>query len=360
MKRFELLKQTRQSTEYSCGASALQTVLSYWGWEVDEAELMQLLHTSPETGTYPEDIVRVARSLRFEAEIKENLTLEEIEQATVNGNPVIILGQAWRSRQDSDKSAVDDWENGHYFVALAIDQDYLYFEDPYVWMGKGFMPLQVFEDHWHNVMGGDLEKSPKQNRLGIFIRGERPAKPQRLKDIDLSSLDFGKIGSLNLIVTQFEGALLPYDFVNELRDLWETGVLRPDAFIFLRKDLEGKVFAMEGGRLQEGEDVMEINVLVAALAGLELEGPDAARAKAESAIEAAAEGDFGLAVSDIQKIAERLPNGHSAIIVFFENRWERKFKQIAGKYSGTVIAQKIVPSASFDELVKGAIKVGSS
>jgi hypothetical protein len=229
-----------------------------------------------------------------------------------------------------------------------------------VWMGKGFMPLKAFEDHWHNVMGGDLEKSPKQNRLGIFIRGEKPAKPQKLKDIDLSALDFGKIGSLNLIVTQFEGALLPYDFVNELRDLWETGVLRPDAFIFLRKGQEGKVSAMEGGRLQEGEDVLEINVLVAALAGLELEGPDAVRAKAESAIEAAAEGDFGLAVTDIQKIAERLPNGHSAVVVFFENRWERKFKQIASKYSGAVIAQKIVPSASFDALVKGATKVGSS
>jgi hypothetical protein len=153
---------------------------------------------------------------------------------------------------------------------------------------------------------------------------------------------------------------LPYDFVNELRDLWETGVLRPDAFIFLRKDQEGKVSAMEGGRLQEGDDVMEINVLVAALAGLELEGPGAVRAKAESAIEAAAEGDFGLAVKDIHKIAARLPNGHSAVVVFFENRWERKFKQIAGKYSGTVIAQKIVPSASFDELVKGPAKVGSS
>jgi hypothetical protein len=105
MKRFELLKQTRQSTEYSCGASALQTVLSYWGWDVDEAELMQLLHTTPETGTYPEDIVRVARALRFDAEIKENLTLEEIEQATAVGNPVIILGQAWQSRKDSDQSA---------------------------------------------------------------------------------------------------------------------------------------------------------------------------------------------------------------------------------------------------------------
>ena len=31
MNNFRLLKRTRQTTEYSCGASALQSVLAYWG-----------------------------------------------------------------------------------------------------------------------------------------------------------------------------------------------------------------------------------------------------------------------------------------------------------------------------------------
>ena len=85
MKKFRLLKATRQSTEYSCGASALQAVLSYWGKDLDEDELMKLLHTTPETGTYPEDIVRVARELGFEAEVKENLILDEVEKSTKKG-----------------------------------------------------------------------------------------------------------------------------------------------------------------------------------------------------------------------------------------------------------------------------------
>lgn len=41
---------------------------------------MQLLHTTPETGTYPEDIERVARALGFEAEIKEDLSLSELAE----------------------------------------------------------------------------------------------------------------------------------------------------------------------------------------------------------------------------------------------------------------------------------------
>ena len=38
MKKFRLLKETRQSTDYSCEASALQALLSYWGKDLDEEE----------------------------------------------------------------------------------------------------------------------------------------------------------------------------------------------------------------------------------------------------------------------------------------------------------------------------------
>jgi predicted double-glycine peptidase len=353
MKRFRLLKETRQSTEYSCGASALQAVLSYWGKDLDEDELIKLLHTTPETGTYPEDIERVARALGFEVEVKENLSIDEIEQATAKGIPVIVLGQAWRSRKESDIAVTEDWANGHYIVVLAVDQDYVYFEDPYIRMGKGFMPRRAFDDHWHTVMGGDLEKAPKLIRLGIFIHGEKPVQPQRFKDVDLSKLDFSKIGSMNLIVTQFTGVMLPYDFVNELRDIWETGIIRPDAFIILRKDKEGRITAMEGGRLQEEEDVMEINALIAAIAGFGAGGTDMAQAKAESAVRAAVEGDFGLSVTDVERIAGKLPPDHSAVIVLFENLWERKLKEIARKYDGTVIEQRIIPSDTLNKLVQG-------
>jgi predicted double-glycine peptidase len=353
MKRFRLLKQTRQSTEYSCGASALQAVLSYWGKDLDEQDLITLLHTTPETGTYPDDIVRVALLLGFKAEVKENLTLEDIEQATEQGVPVIVLGQAWRSRQDSAVSVEEDWANGHYFIVLAVDKDYVYFEDPYVRMGKGFMPRETFAQHWHQAMGGDLEKAPKLIHLGILIRGEKPAQPQRFKDVEPAKLDFSNMNSMNLIVTQFQGALLPYDFVNDLKELWETGVLRPDAFFFLRKDKEGRVSAMEGGRLQDEDNVSEVNALISALAGLSAAATEPAQSNAEPAVQAAREGDFGLSVTDIQRITDKLPPDHSAVIVLFENVWEKTFKEIAKNYNGSVINQRIIPSDSLASLVQG-------
>ncbi len=53
MNQFRLLTRTRQVTEYSCGACALQAILSYWGRDVDEAHLMEILHTTSEEGTLP-------------------------------------------------------------------------------------------------------------------------------------------------------------------------------------------------------------------------------------------------------------------------------------------------------------------
>lgn len=361
MKRFRLLKQTRQTTEYSCGASALQAVLHYWGKDVDEAELMQLLGTTPEEGTYPEALVRVARSLGFEAELKDHLTLDEVARATARGEPVIVLGQVWRSKKPGDQSFTEEWDSGHWFIALAVDEENVYFEDPYVRMGKGFVPRQVFEDAWHNVMGGDLSK-PKQIRMGIFIRGKQRAASAGLHKVDLSGLESGRLGSLNLIVTQFEGFVLPYDFVEDLKDILTSGVIRPDAFIFLRKDAEGRVMAVEGGRLQEDEDIAEINTVIAALAGLSGGDAETARTAAAAAAQAAAGGDFGLSTDELKRIADKLPPEHSAIIVLFENLWERKFREVAAKYAGTVINQRLIGADQLarlgDALRKGTASHG--
>jgi len=340
MKRFRLLKQTRQATEYSCGASALQSVLSYWGKDVDEEDLMKILGTNPEVGTYPDDIVRAARSLGFEAEVKDNLTVDDVEASTNRGIPVIILGQAWVSRKASDASPADSWADGHYMVALAVDRDYVYFEDPFVRMGKGFIPRKDFEAQWHNVMGGDLSR-PKQIHVGIFIRGKKPAQPQRFHDVDLSRLDFGKIGTLNLMAVLFKGGdLLPFDYVNEWRDLAEGGTIRPDAFLLFRKDREGLLTAFEGGRLQDEEDILEINAIIAAIAGMGEGGRELARRKAGSAVEAAEAGDFGLAKEDIERIGGQIPPDHSLIIILFENLWERRFREITKNYGGEVIVQR--------------------
>jgi predicted double-glycine peptidase len=342
MTSFRLLTRARQVTEYSCGACALQAVLSYWCTHVDEQELMKLLHTTFEEGTYPEDIVRGARALGFEAEAKSNLALDDVERFTAAGSPMLAVAQVWRSDSKSPGAVQDDWDSGHWIVILGVDKDYVYFQDPYAHMGKGFIPRQAFEAHWHQAMGGDLKKNPQLIHLGLQIRGKQPEMGSHSAELNLATLDFEKFGSLNLMIVQFPRFLLPYDFLDELKDIWADGDIRPDAFIFLRKDKDGNVMGMEGSRLQEGEDIAAINAIIAAMTSRSVGSPEQARASAEAGVAAAAEGDFGLSPGDLRKIADKLPAGHSAIILLFENVWERKLKDLAKQHGGSLMEQRLI------------------
>ena len=342
MTRFHLLNQTRQTTEYSCGASALRSVLSYWGKDVDEAELMRLLGTNAEVGTFPDDIVRGARDLGFEAELRENLTLDEVQQFTTNGSPMIALAQLWRSQRDLSKPAAEEWDNGHYIVVLGVDESYVYYQDPYLRMCKAFVPRKMFEEHWHQVMGGELANNPKLMHLGIFVRGNEPGRRPSDKAVHLSDLDFRGMGSLNLIVTRFPGMLMPYDLLDELRDVWKSQEVRPSAYVLLRKDRAGNVFGMQGSGLEDERDLAAINAVIAVITTRSLGESQSAGARAEAALGAAAAGDFGLSAEDFRGIAQSLPPDNTIIIGLFENVWERKFKAAAAKYGGAVVNQQLV------------------
>jgi predicted double-glycine peptidase len=350
MKKFRLLLNTRQSTEYSCGASALQAVLSYWGKDVDENDLMELLRTTPETGTYPEDIVRTAQELGFEADVKENLTLDDLEKSTRKGNPVIVLGQAWRSRDESANAVAEDWEDGHYIVILAVDKEYVYFEDPYLRMGKGFGPRKTFEEHWHNIGGKTPTDTSKQMHLGIFIRGKKPAKSQSFGQMDSLKLDFSSIGPLHLVVFAFKGELLPYDIIKEAKPIVESGLIRPAAFIMLRKDKDGKLAAVEGGNLQDEEEILEINALLSVIAGLRFGSLESPRARATEAEKAAYRGDFGLQIEDIAKIGEEMPADSSTLILIIEHLWAKKLRNIFSSHGGVLVNQEIIKADTLAKL----------
>jgi hypothetical protein len=348
MSNFRLLTRTRQITEYSCGASALQAVLSYWGHDLDETAIMKIIGTSEDVGTYPENIVRGVRALGLEAEARENLTLEEVRRF---GHPMIALCQVWRSQRSSAPRPEDDWDNGHYIVVLGVDDEYVYFQDPYLRMGKAFVTQRTFERHWHQIMGGEAAGNPKLLHLGILIRGERPAPAVAA----LGQLDFYRLGSLNLMVTEYPRVMLPFDFLDELRDVWASSAVRPDAFVMVCKDADGNLSAMEGGRLENAEDAPEVNALLAAIASRRVGVPESAGASADAAARAAATGDFGLSVEHIRAIAAQMPADHTVIIVLFENVWERQFREIVRKYGGSLRAQSFL---SPEELVKQARELG--
>jgi uncharacterized protein len=351
MTQFRLLTQTRQITEYSCGASAMQAVLSYWGRDIDEEALMKLMGTNDEVGTYPEGMVRGARALGFEAELRENTTLDELEKFTADGRPVIALAQVWRSQKDTPGQAADEWDCGHYITVLGVDKDYVYFQDPYIRMGKGFVPRATFLEHWHQIMGGrSVAKSSKMMQVAIFVSSDQP--PARMAS-DASSareIDLGGMGSVTVMSIHFPRYLLPFDFLSELKGLLADDIVRPDAFVLLRKDREGKVSGLQGGRLEPEGEVAEVNALIAALATEASGDRGAIRENAQGAIRAAGKGDFGLSADHLRRRAERLEPDNSEILVLFENVWERRLREVARAHQGTVAELSHVPAATLAKL----------
>jgi len=178
------MPDTRQSTEYSCAAACMQAVARYWGRDIAEQDIMELLNTNEELGTYPDDILRASRELGLEANYKENLTLEEIEASLKDGVPVIIDCQAWRSVSEYNESWADEWDNGHWMVIIGIDEKNVYFEDPYILGDRGFMTRQEFLERWHNPRGLDESDTVKQIHLGIFVKGEKTPSTLGLKHVD--------------------------------------------------------------------------------------------------------------------------------------------------------------------------------
>lgn len=179
----------RQSTEYTCGAAALQAVLAYWGvFDGGESGLAKRLGSDPVNGTKVSSILRVARELGLEAEARERMEVADLRAAVGRGETVIVNLQAWADWQ-TKKPPVRGaawgrrWEDGHYVVLVAVDGTNAYFMDPSVLPGLAWVPLDELPHRWHDYER-DGRAVRRFERLGIVIRGKTPANPPALTRMD--------------------------------------------------------------------------------------------------------------------------------------------------------------------------------
>lgn len=156
---------TRQSTDYSCGAGALQAVLGYYGIEYMEREVMKGAHTKPGYGTDREGLVEFAEENDISAINREGLTLEELRDSVKRGHPVIVEIQAWPDKPIANYTNV--WTEGHYVVVIGLDESNVYFMDPSILGGRGVIPIPEFLVRWHEVDS----KGEKAYQTGILFNG---------------------------------------------------------------------------------------------------------------------------------------------------------------------------------------------
>lgn len=201
----------RQSTNYSCGATVVQSALLYClgsKSEIPETDLFKSLATTKKDGTSPISIISLFKSKGIEYSTG-TLTKDNLIKNVDNNIPTIICIQAW-SKKYSDYTNIDS--EGHYVTVIGYNNDGFIFEDPSVSGRYGFIKYDDLDDRWHDVDNN----GKRYDHFGIAILCKKKYAPEKMEVIEGSTMDLLE-NYLNFLYTdnreqgkEWRGPNIPY------------------------------------------------------------------------------------------------------------------------------------------------------
>jgi len=157
--------ELRQSYSYDCGASVLQSVLFYYGYEIRESDLIKELNVDPNIGAEPADVIRVLQKYGLTPIEKMNMSISELKAYIDQGTPVMMMVQAW---PDTPVDWNEEWDWAHWVVAIGYDDKRIYFEDP-ASPKRTYLTYDELEARWHAY----VDQENKSYHYGIAIHGKQ-------------------------------------------------------------------------------------------------------------------------------------------------------------------------------------------
>lgn len=159
--------ELRQAYNWDCGASAIQSILIYYGLDVRAGLIIKEAGTNYDHGTSPAQMKAVFKKYKLQC-TAQKMTVADIKKSIDKKIPVILLLQAWSPQEQVDWQ--NEWGNGHYVVAIGYDSKKIYFEDPFA-LGRTFLSYDELLTRWH-----DKDKNGKKYiNWGLVVTG----KPSR-------------------------------------------------------------------------------------------------------------------------------------------------------------------------------------
>lgn len=171
------IPDVEQGTQWSCGASAMQAVLAYFGRLYEEEDLVDLLNTDESDGTSVKDMVRVARMMGLET-ICGRMTVDDVLLALSRGVPVILNIQDGKS----DGNYEGEYDYGHFVVAIGSDDEGLIVEDPQFEGERGHITFSDLESRWH-AKAGDIIL----DHFGLAIYPKHHIEPPKTQSVDVKN-----------------------------------------------------------------------------------------------------------------------------------------------------------------------------
>jgi len=130
--------------------------------------------------------------------------------------------------------------------------------------------------------------------------------------------DADDLGPIDYLVVEFPGARLRGEALPLLVDLVDRGIVRVLDLVFIRKDADGSVVAVEISDLDRDGD-LDVEVLVGASSGV-------------------------LGREDLEQAAAAVEPGSAAGIVLYENVWAVPFIGALRRAGGQLVAAGRVPT----------------
>jgi ABC-type bacteriocin/lantibiotic exporter with double-glycine peptidase domain len=185
MKKMLNFPFSRQCYQYDCGANAMESILNYYGKDVNEGDIIKIAKTTSREGTNFDGLKRVADKfkLRYKQKI---MTIEEIKKNINHGRPVLIDLQAWKGKEirgkwveDKNKDWENDWKDGHYVVAMGYSSNKIFFEDPSA-TARTFLSYRELKKRWHDTNVG----KKKYYNWGMIFNGKPRYNKEKVIHMD--------------------------------------------------------------------------------------------------------------------------------------------------------------------------------
>ena len=176
------LPDTRQGTDYTCGASCLQAICGYFGiGDPEEEDYASAMRIRSDVGAHPHNVIFGVEYYGLAYREKWPMDLVEVKRYVARGIPVMMMLQAWatdRRRRGKNWSYATEWRDGHWVVAIGYDRSGMYFEDPSLAAVRGFLAYAELMERWHDV--GPYWIPPHERhmqRYGIAIWKNKDPRP---------------------------------------------------------------------------------------------------------------------------------------------------------------------------------------
>ena len=163
---------SRQAKSYTCGVADMQSILYYYdyGEEIREDILARELKSNPDIGTNYNNLIAAAQSRGIQVEVHKDMTIDELKSALRSKKPVMVAIQAWG---DNATDYANDWNDGHWAIAVGYDDERIYFMDPSTLGNFTYIAIPEFLTRWHDT---DSDNTTQLIHFGlIFSKDDKPS-----------------------------------------------------------------------------------------------------------------------------------------------------------------------------------------